>query len=578
MFYTLPKRTRRLYAVSAMKQLRVRIEPLWDEIGNLAFPFRVRLNITDQNNAQSRGKSIYNSTATRGLRVLQSGLTMAATDPSSQWVMMTLGDEERASYGPHRDWLDYVGNLVLQHFEDSNLYQNLPTGYGNSACFGMSLMGMEESYGRSVLNTRLYNTGRAWVEQDDNGQINQFYEEHRATIRQLYIRFGPKANFSTYVTHLAERGRWDEWVAVGHLIEPNDEFKPGSPIGREKRYSDSWWEIGFAGSAKSYEAGILRDQYIVESGTDMFPILAGKWSSIDGDVYPLEFPGSECLPDNKSLQIFEKRGWQYIERMVHPHYLIPTGMRGDIDENFTPGGSSFVDEKDAGKSVRPSHMIDPGGITPLGEQVQRVESRILEALHYPTFSTFDSLPDKTPRTATEIIERKAEKLLKLVDMYTNLQVGVLKPLIDFTIATLDKRGLIPPPPPDLEAHLAQHGFKYRFNGVLAQAQKMNRANPIQQVLAIGGQIAQAQGVSGARPEIFDKLNADQALNEIANDFGCPASVMRSDDEVAAIRQQRQVAAEQQAKLQAMEQAAVTAKHLSQAKTGEKNALTALTGA
>ena len=49
------------------------------------------------------------------------------------------------------------------------------------------------------------------------------------------------------------------------------------------------------------------------------------------------------------------------------------------------------------------------------------------------------------------------------------------------------------------------------------------------------------------PEILDKLDADQIIDELAQRMGVPASIIRSDEEVKAIRQSR---AEQQASEQA----------------------------
>jgi hypothetical protein len=573
MYYDVPKRTRRRYRVNALKEVRYPQEPLWQEIADLVAPFRYFPNAADFNKAR-RATKIYNSTGSRALKVLQSGLVTAAADPTAQWISFSTKDPERAEYGPHRRWLDSACTYVLETIGDSNAYQNLPVGFGNSAAFGLFAMGMEEDFeGRSALKTRLYPHGRFWIAKDDDGIVRTFYEECRSTIWQLFQRFGESANFSQQVRDYARKGEWEVWVDVAHMIEPNDEYEPGSPLGRQKKYSDCWWEIGNASTGKQYLDKDYAD-YIVESGFDEFPVMVGQWSSTEGDVYPTEYPGSECLGDNKSLQIGEKRMWQAIEKLVNPHWIAPAGLKGDLDDGFVPGRTSYVDEKNEGKSIRPAHVVDHGFIAPMREEILAVQQRILEAFHYPTFSTFDSLPDKQ-RTATEILERKSEKLLKLVDMYTNLQVGVLRPLVDFTFKLLIKRGdmfrVCGVPPPDLQGH----EIEYRFQGVLAQAQKMNRVQPIQFAMGIATQIAQAQQVTGQPPEIFDKFDPDQAIDEIATDIGVPATVIRSDAEVAAIRQQRAQMLQQQQQMAAIQQASQAAKNLGQAKLDDDNALGAL---
>jgi hypothetical protein len=120
--------------------------------------------------------------------------------------------------------------------------------------------------------------------------------------------------------------------------------------------------------------------------------------------------------------------------------------------------------------------------------------------------------------------------------------------------------------------------EFIFNGVLAQAQKMNRVSPIQMAIGVAAQIATAQQVTGERPEIFDKFNADQAIDEIATDLKIPATVIRSDEEVAAIRQQRAAAIAQQQQMANLQAATQAAKNLGQAPVNKESALGALLGA
>lgn len=567
----LPRSTRQKYTIGGMKMTRLMHEPVWREIGNLALPFRVRLTQSDYNTQQRNNITLYNSTVTKCLRVFQSGLMTAAVDPTSQWLSLTTEDPSAAEYGPHREWLDIVSNLLLADMEDSNLYQTLPQGFGNEAAFGFMTMGLEESFKKSTVHTRLFPPGSSWFADDDEGNPNAFYREYRATVRQLYLRFGEQAEFSTHVQNMIDRSEWEEWVDVCNLVEPNENAKPGSPLAKHKPYSSCWFELGTSGQATNYGEILAKEnRYIKESGFDLFPFLVGRWTQPEGEVYPCEYPGSDSLPDNKTLQIGEKRSWQLIEKGVNPHFLAAASMRGELDEGLVPGKTSFLSDADLGKRVMAAYTPDSAFVVPLRDQIGKVEERLYDAFHYRTFSTFDTIDDKI-RTATEILERKAEKLLRLVDMYTNLQIGVLRPAADYFFHVRASRGMLPPAPPDLQGHK----LTYRFNGVLAQAQKMSRVQPIQFAIGVAQTIAKAQQITGQPPEIFDKFNADQAIDEIATDIGVPASVIRSDAEVAVIRQQRQAVLAQQQKMAALQQVTAAAKNLGQAKVDDSSALGAL---
>jgi len=108
-----------------------------------------------------------------------------------------------------------------------------------------------------------------------------------------------------------------------------------------------------------------------------------------------------------------------------------------------------------------------------------------------------------------------------------------------------------------------------YTSVMAQAMKLTGITGIERFVAFAGQVAQA------KPEVLDKIDFDQTLDEYAAMVGTPPSMVRDDDAVAAMRKQR---AEQE---QAMQQAAIaqqgaqTAKALSETQVTDENAVGAM---
>jgi hypothetical protein len=77
------------------------------------------------------------------------------------------------------------------------------------------------------------------------------------------------------------------------------------------------------------------------------------------------------------------------------------------------------------------------------------------------------------------------------------------------------------------------------------------------------------------PGVWDKVDTDQTIDDYADMFGVNPEIIRSDDEVAAIAEQR--AAQQRAQQQAAaaQQMAQTAKDLAGADMSGDNALTGI---
>jgi hypothetical protein len=77
------------------------------------------------------------------------------------------------------------------------------------------------------------------------------------------------------------------------------------------------------------------------------------------------------------------------------------------------------------------------------------------------------------------------------------------------------------------------------------------------------------------PATADKVNFDQLIDEHGNSVGVPPTVIRSDEEVAAMRQQRAQAQQAQQQAELAESATKSVKNLANSSLEDKNALSAI---
>ncbi len=156
---------------------------------------------------------------------------------------------------------------------------------------------------------------------------------------------------------------------------------------------------------------------------------------------------------------------------------------------------------------------------------------------------------------------------------------LLDPLIDRVFGMMLEQsvprwtGLLPgnpmlPPPPQ---ELAGMDLNVEYVSILAQAQKALGVAGIERAVSFAGNLA------GIQPDIVDKIDFDQAVDEYTAMLGVPPTMIRSDEDVAALRQQRAQAQQQQQAMEQMSAGIQGAKLLSETNVTDPSALTALVG-
>lgn len=455
-----------------------------------------------------------------------------------------------AEYSSVREWLDLVRERMMWIFARSNLYQSLHAAWTTLGVYGTPAVGIFEDYDR-VLRTQVYPVGSYYLATDHHGRVNTFYRDFKLSVKQLVDKFGDKV-VSQPVKDLYARGNYDVQIDVVHLIEPNDDRDPNVRNNRNMPFRSVYYELNSKNEEKLYQGGF-----------EQFQILAPRWSVNGQNVYG-DSPGMDLLGDVKQLQAEEINKAMGVEKMVDPPLSAPSSLEHKLVSNY-PGGVTYHDVASGFEGVRTLYDTRLP-INEVRQDIREIEQRISEGFFEDLFLML-AHSDRRQITAREIEERHQEKLLMLGPVLDRLHDEALRPLIDLTFDIMVRNNLVPPPPPELE----DMNYEVEYISILAQAQRLIETSTIGDTAAFVGSLIEAF------PTAADKFDADQAIDEFHDSIGAPASIIRSDDEVAAIRQQRQQAQQQQQAIEAMNQAAQGAKLLSETETNPDNLLGQLFG-
>jgi hypothetical protein len=522
----------------------------WKEISDYLLPRNGRFFVQDRDKGWRRHNNIYDSTGTRALRVLGAGLMGGATSPARPWFRLATGDPELMQYAPVKMWLNDVQRGMLDIFQRSNTYRSLHTMYEELGAFGTGASIIMDDY-KDVIRHHPLTTGEFCIAQNYRGEVDTIYREFQKTVGELVGEFGID-NVSNTVKNLYDRGTLDAWVTIIHAVEPRSARDPSK--------KDS---LNMAWSSKYFEVGGNSGKYLRVSGFKEFPAVVPRWSTVGGDIYG-NSPGMEALGDIKQLQHEQLRKAQGIDYMTKPPLQVPTSMKNQMVETL-PGGISYVDSNSPGGGIKTAFDVRLD-LSHLLADIQDVRGRIDQAFYKDLFLMLASSPTNN-MTATEVAERHEEKLLMLGPVLERLHNELLDPLIETTFTRMLAAGVVPPPPAELQGI----DLNVEYVSMLAQAQRAVATNGIDRFVGNLGAIAQL------KPDVLDKFDSDKWADEYSDMLGINPELIVAGEQVALVRQQRAQAQAQAAQAEQMQQAAVTARDLSAAKTDDQSALTNVMG-
>jgi hypothetical protein len=382
------------------------------------------------------------------------------------------------------------------------------------------------------------------------------YREFTLTVKQCVDRFGEQC--SAHIRHAYDRGDYQTPIDVVHAIEPNDSRKFDSPLSADMRFRSVYFEAGEG----------CQDGYLHLSGFREDPIMSPRWEVVGEDVYASSYPGIDSIGTNKSLQVEELDKATAIEKMHNPPLVGDAALSQSGMLDLIAGGVSYVPNMAAmGKPGLQSVYDVNMRIGDLKEDIMEKENRISRAFYEDLFLMVTEM-DRAQITATEIAERKEEKLLMLGPVLESLNTELLDPVIDRTFSLAQRAGILPPPPSELD----NMDLKVEYVSVLAQAQKAVATASMESTIGF------AANAAAIWPEARHKIDIMQSIDEYARAKGAPPKVIKSDDDANAAIAAEQQQAQMAAMAEMANAATATAKTMSETDTEADNALTQLTGA
>ncbi len=473
---------------NALTQARAPWVPTWKELAKYLAPTRGLFDGEAPNSGHRVDhKILLDSSASLAVGVLGAGMMSGLTSPSRSWFDLTLQPCTLKKLPGASAWLLDVKKALESALAKSNVYSVLQGVYEEVSVFGTAAFLVEEDPQGGIF-CRPFTAGEYMLDVDDKGRVNTFGRAFYMTAPQLANAFGAENLPPQIVAELSAQTAAPHKVM--HLIFPNP------------KADDNWADFTHFAFSSVY---FMQDGTILrESGYHEFPVVAARWETKNSTEIYGRGPGWKALGDVKMLQKMQKTKLVALDKSTNPPVMVSASVQGEI--NLLPGGitrcNSLTDS-----AVKPAYQVQPD-IAALDDAMEQVRQTIRSQFFADVFVML-SAQDTPSLTATEVAERKQEKMLLLGPVLQRLKTELLDPLIERTYYILLRQGALPPAPELL------HGLELHatYISMIAQAQRAAALEPLAQGVAFAEKLTQTA------PELAARLNYPRALAEGLESLG-----------------------------------------------------------
>lgn len=498
---------------------RVTWESHWQEIADFVVPRKADINKV-RSPGDKRTELIFDGTAIHAAELMSASLHGMLTNPSTKWFSLRFGDLELDGNDKAKEWLESVEDVMYQEFATSNFQEQIHELYHDLITFGTGIMFVEgdDEPTPSSLRFSTRHIGECYVSENEYGRVDTVFRKFKMPMRAAINRFGA----DLVPQKIVKQSEKDPYslIELVHAVYPRDDFDVTRVDAINKPFASVYYD--------AEEKKVLS-----ESGFDEFPYLAPRYLKASYEIGYGRSPAMTALADIKMLNKMSEVTIRAAQKQVDPPLLVP-------DDGFIlpirtiPGGLNFY-RSGSRDRIEPLNI---GANNPLGLNMEEQRRKAIQSAFYVDQLILGQGPQMT---ATEVVQRTEEKMRLLGPVLGRLQAELLQPLITRVYNILGKKQLFRTAPEFIQ----DNNISIEYVSPLAKAQRMGDVQSAIRLFELLGPIMQIDR------GIMDYVDSDGLTKHMIRALSVPATAVRGDEEVAAIREQR---AERQAQQQQLQQA------------------------
>lgn len=514
-----------------LERVKEPVLKIWELIGKHIIPRYEDLTF-DKMPYQQTGKAIYDGTGISAARIQAVGMQGYTVNESMRWFRLGFPIPDVEDVPANKQYFEDCERSLYAAYRRSNFYPTITNLFMQGGTLGTTVLYQEHDVVEQRLVFRSLHPREFYIQENRYRNVDVLHRKFDLSAREAKKMF-PEERLSDPIKNAIKENP-DKKFRFIHAVGPNEDRMYGKLDSYNKRFTSVYIE----------EKG---EEPLIQSGYDENPYMVWRWYLLDDGPYG-GGPGWDALYDVMGLNKMSKSLLVAVDKMANPPMVALEELRGLT--RFTPSGVTWTKDM----SNKPEQVLQRIDISGALEREQNIREIVKQHFNVDFFLMLAHSDQQM--TATEIRERQTEKSVMLGPAVGNLNVDVLQGTIDRTHNILGENGELPEPPESLEEFVGMD-MKIDFLSPLSQAQKRITETQGLQVF-----VEKMVGLTEVAPGWADNINWDEYTRAVADGEGVQQRVLRSHEEVAEIRAEReeQEQAAQQAEMENLQ--SETAKNMS----------------
>ena len=506
--------------LSRLMEQRSTWESHWQECADFMQPRKAEIT-NERARGDKRNIQIFDATAIHALELLAASLHGMLTSSANRWFSLRYKESQLNEVDEAKEWLEDATDKMYTAFARSNFQQEIFEAYHDLICFGTACLMIEEDE-NDILRFSSRHIKELYIQENDRGFVDTIYRRFKMPVHAVVEKFGLE-NLSKETKKLFEKEPFEK-IELVHVVRPRNIYNEFKLDKKNMPFQSVYFEFG---SGHIINIGGFRE----------LPYVIPRYLKASTEIYGRS-PAMNALPDVKVLNKMVETALKAAAKQVDPPLLVPD------DSMLSPirmsAGSLNYYRSGSRDRIEPLNIGQATSVT-LNQENQRREA-IAKIFHIDQLM----IAQNRSMTATEVLQRNEEKMRILGPVLGRLQSELLQPMI-LRVFNIMLRNKLLLPAPEI---LANQEIDIEYVSPMALAQRSQELQSLVRGLELFAQIGQIAPVQ-------DFIDENGLVKNIIKLLGLPARMIKSDKQVATMREERAMAQAQQAQMmQAMQEAKI----------------------